>query len=229
MIARLYRMAYQLRAHRLGDTPLDVLGRNLLLAAATLILLQWAVRGRPALPAWHWVTLGLIVAAALGLVVLRSAGARAGYVRFDAQAAHPAPAARAMSPADKAALFASGRFAVQEKKTVLANLMAYWRSFETREHAIMAIQHASRFLLGSRPDDQVGMWYIFFRPEDVIEVMPGTVTFGATCRPGLRVTYRSQPSEDAKKPVREVAYLAFESEVARASVWADLRADPGIS
>ncbi len=229
MLARLYRMAYQLRAHRLGDTPLDVLGRNLLLIASAIILLQWVFRGRPPLPAWHWITLGLIVAAALGLSLLRSAGARAGYVRFTAQPALDAPTAAAMPPADKAALFASGRFSVQDKHAVLADLMAYWRSFETREHAIMAIQHASRFLLGSRPDDQVGMWYIFFRPEDVIEVMPGTVTFGTTGRPGLRVIYRSQPSDDSKKPVREVAYLAFENEAGRESVWADLRADHEIS
>jgi hypothetical protein len=222
-------MAYQLRTHRLGDTPLDVLLRNLLFAATAIILLQWVFRGRPPLPAWHWLTLGLIVAAALGFVLLRSLAGRAGYVRFAAQPALPAPAARAMPPASKTSLFVSGRFSVEEKYAVLADLLAYWRSFETREHAIMAIQHASRFLLGSRPDDQLGMWYIFFRPEDVIEVMPGTVTFGTTARSGLRVIYRNQPSDDSKKPVREVAYLAFENEAGRESVWADLRADQGIS
>ena len=53
MIARWYRLAYQLRTHRLGDAALDVLARNLGLAAAAIILLQWVIRGRPALPTWH--------------------------------------------------------------------------------------------------------------------------------------------------------------------------------
>ena len=111
------------------------------------------------------------------------------------------------------------------------NLTAYWRTFGSREHAIMAIQHASRFLLGSLPAEQIGMWYIFFKPEDVESVAAGTVAFGGLRRPGLRVVYLRAPASDGKKPkkpVREPVHLAFETEAARDRVWADLLADePG--
>ena len=228
MKAQLFRLAYQLRLHRWGDTQLDILGRNLAFLAAAVILIQWLVRGRPSLPAWHWLALGLILLAGVGSIVLRIWAGRAGYVVFMPQPDLAAPAPREMSPEDKEAFFATGRFEVSEKHDHLANLTAYWRSFATREHAVMAIQHASRFFLGSLPADQIGMWYIFFRPEDIEEVTPGVVAFGASRRPGLRVAYRRLPPEDAKKPrkpSREVAYLAFESESGRERVWADLRAD----
>jgi len=165
---------------------------------------------------------------ALGTIVLRTWAGHAGYVVFTPQSHLAAPPPRKMAPEDKEAHFATGRFAVAEKHGYLADLTAYWRSFGTREHAVMAIQHASRFFLGSLPADQIGMWYIFFRPEDIEEVTPGEVAFGARGRPGLRVAYRSLPPEDAKKPrkpSREIAYLAFESEAGRERVWADLAAD----
>jgi len=228
MRARLFKLAYQMRLHRWGDTQLDVLARNLALLAAAIILIQWLLRGRPALPAWHWLALGLILFAALGLIILRAWAARAGYVVFTPQPHLAAPASRQMAPEAKEAHFATGRFEVAEKHGYLADLTAYWRSFGTREHAVMAIQHASRFFLGGLPADQTGMWYIFFRPEDIEEVTPGVVAFGASRRPGLRVAYRRLPPEDAKKPrkpSREVAYLAFESESGRERVWADLIAD----
>ena len=228
MTARLFKLAYQMRLHRWGDTPLDILARNLAFLAAAVILIQWLLRGRPSLPAWHWLALGLILGAALGSILLRTWAGRAGYVVFTPQPHLATPAPTKMAPEDKEAHFATGRFEVSEKHGHLANLAAYWRSFDTREHAVMAIQHASRFFVGSLPPDQIGMWYIFFRPDDIEEVTPGVVAFGARGRPGLRVTYRSLPPEDAKKPrkpSREVAYLAFENEAGRERVWADLIAD----
>lgn len=228
MKARLFKLAYQMRLHRWGDTPLDILARNLAFLAAAIILIQWLLRGRPGLPAWHWLALALILFVALGTILLRTWAAHAGYVVFTPQPQLAAPAPDTMAPEDKEAHFATGRFEVAEKRGYLADLTAYWRSFGTREHAVMAIQHASRFFLGSLPADQIGMWYIFFRPDDIEEVTPGEVAFGASRRPGLRVTYRSTPPEDAKKPrkpAREIAYLAFENEASRERVWADLRGD----
>lgn len=227
-MARLFRLAYQLRMHRLGDTQLDILGRNLAFLTAGITLAQWLLRGRPPLPAWHWLVLGLILLGCLGLIVLRIWAARSGYVQFLPQPDLAAPAPRELDPDDKEGLYATGRFEVAEKRNYLADLTAYWRSFGTREHAVMAIQHASRFLLGGLASDQIGLWYIFFRPEDVDEVTPGVVAFGAVQRPGLRVIYRSLPPTEGKKPkkpVREMVHLAFESEAARDRVWADLLAD----
>jgi hypothetical protein len=230
-MARLYKLAYQLRMHRLGDTQLDVLTRNLAFLAAAIILIQWLLRGRPALPAWHWLTLGLILFVAFGIIALNNAAGRAGYVRFAAQPAPPPPPPLAMSPDDKEPVRATGRFEVQEKRGFLADLPGYWRTFGSREHAVMAMQGNSRFLLGSLPPDRLGMWYAFFRPEDVEEVTAGVVVFGGDKRPGLRIAYRFVPPSDGKKPkkpVREVLRLAFDDEAARNRVWADLLADESV-
>ena len=227
-MARLFKLAYQLRVHGWGDTRLDILGRNLAFLGAAIILIQWLLRGRPALPAWHWLALGLILFFALGLIVLHIWAGRAGYVAFTPKPDQAAPAPRELAPDDKEAHFATGRFEVAEKRGYLADLAAYWRSFGTREHTVMAVQHASRFLMGSLPADQIGMWYIFFRPEDIDEITSGVVAFGAVRRPGLRVIYRSLPPEGTKKPkkpTREVVYLAFDTDAGRDRVWADLRAD----
>jgi hypothetical protein len=228
MMARLYKLAYQLQVHKFADTQLDVLLRNVGIVAAIIIVLQWLVRGRPALPVWHWLVLVLIVLGVVGLIVLRGAAARAGYVRFTHQPALAAPASLTLAPDDKEAAFASGRFEVEGKEGRHANLIAYWRTFGSREHAVMAIQHPSRFALGSLPSDRIGMWYAFFKPEDIEEIAAGTVAFGGVLRPGLKIVYRRPPPQDGKRPkqpVREVLHLAFEAEPARDRVWADLLAD----
>jgi hypothetical protein len=232
MTGRLFKLAYQLRMHKFADAQLDVLLRNLSILAALIIVVQWLVRGRPALPAWHWIVLGGILLVAFGLIVLRVWAARASYTHFAPDAGRPAPVPRVMVPDDKEACTVSGHFEVEAKARRLANLTAYWRTFGSREHAVMAIQHPSRFLLGGLPPEIVGMWYIFFQPQDVIEVTPGAVAFGAESRPGLRIVYLRLPSSEGqkpKKPVRETIYLAFADELARDRVWADLLADQSIA
>ena len=227
-MGRLYKLAYELRTHRFADAPLDVLGRNLGILVAAIILIQWLLRGQPPLAFWHWLLLALVVLGVLGLIILRWSAARAGYVSFTVHPGLPAPAPFPMDPDEKEATCATGRFEVEAKGGYLADLRAYWRTFGSREHAIMAIQHPSRFLVGSLPGERVGMWYIFFKPEDLESVAAGTLTFGALHQPGLRTIYRRVPPSDGKKPkkqVRETVYLAFETEAARDRVWADLLAD----
>jgi hypothetical protein len=172
--------------------------------------------------------LGLIVLFAVGLIILRSWADRAGYVVFRAEEKRDLPEPRPMSPDDKEAILATGRFEVQERRSYLADLPGFWRSFGSREHAVMVMQHRTRFLFGALPPDRIGMWYAFFRPEDIHEVSAGIVAFGGRRQPGLRIVYRSLPPSDGKKPkkpVREALHLAFENEAARDRVWADLLAD----
>ena len=127
-------------------------------------------------------------------------------------------------------LWATGRFEVEGKTAFFAGLLAYWRTFTSREHAVMAIVHSTRFLLlARRPDEQVGMWYMFLPPETIAEMAPGQLAFGAASGPALRIIYRYVPATwQGKKPPRsfdETVYLAFEDEEARLRVWADLLAD----
>jgi hypothetical protein len=103
-----------------------------------------------------------------------------------------------LRPGDKVQMRATGRFAVNGQAHDFADLLAYWRTFASREHAVMAIQHDSHWLLlGTMPEELVGMWYIFFAPEAVRNLTPGRLTFGQT-GPALRAAYTPAPGE--KKP-----------------------------
>ena len=114
-----------------------------------------------------------------------------------------------------------------------ADLVAYWRTFASREHAVMAIAHESRFLgVGSRPAEDLGMWYVFFRPETVDAITLGSLAFGSRVSPALRVAYRHAAplAEDGKRRAKPVTartdlYLACEDDEARGRIWADLLAD----
>jgi hypothetical protein len=91
--------------------------------------------------------------------------------------------------------------------------------------------HNTRWLLlGHRPEEEIGMWYIFFRPEEIEAVTAGRLSFGSTVRPALRLRYLSTPTTPRKRrkpaqPISELVYLVFDDEATRAIVWADVRAD----
>ncbi|MFN2166515.1 MAG: hypothetical protein ACK2U9_09675 [Anaerolineae bacterium] len=233
MNARILEVAYRLRQHRMAGWALDRWAVTLAWGAGLLLLLFWALRGRPSLPAWHWVILVLLALVGVVLIVLRTAARRRFYVVFTPRPAVAVPAAAALRPSDKEAVRATGIFDVEGRARIFADLMAYWRTFASREHAVMAIAHESRYLVvGSRPAEDVGMWYAFFLPEAVEAVTAGDLIFGARLRPGLRIDYlRTVPVPDDGKrrsqprPVRAVFYLACEDEETRARVWGDLLAD----
>lgn len=195
--------------------------------AAIVLLLQWLLRGMPALPLWHWLLGALLVLSGAGLLALHAWAARRSYVLFTPETGSHAPEPCALAPEDKIALRAAGRFEVEGRTAFLAGLQAYWRSFGTREHVVMAIRHPSRFLLlGRVPLEQVGMWYMFIPAEAVETISAGRLAFGTVAGPALRLVYRRiERGPDARKmpkPVRERVYLMFEEEPMRERVWADL-------
>lgn len=229
-MARLLVLAYRLRVHLWGAWTLLRWIATATLAASVIILAQWLLRGRPPLPAWHWLVLGLLLAVGVGLPVCGAWAARRGYVIFQPESGLAPPAPRSLAPEDKIQLHAAGRFEVNGKSRLFADLPAYWRTFGSREHAVMAIVQRSRFLLlGHLPDDQVGMWYIFFRPEDILHIVPGRLIFGSQAGPALRVDYRhTPPGKEGKRPPKPIvatAHLRFADEAARSQVWADLVAE----
>jgi len=197
--------------------------------ASLVILAQWLLRGRPVLPMWHWLFLTLLILGGLGLLLLREWALRRLYVEFEPQPQLAAPPGRALMPEDKIPLRATGRFEVNGRTRVFADLNAYWRTYASREHVLLAIQHFTHFLLGSSSGEDVGMWYIFIRPEAVEGIVPGNLRYGARSDPALRVAYRYQPPANegkrAPKPGGATAYLVFDDEAAREQVWADLAVD----
>lgn len=232
-MAYILKFVYLLRSHRLGQWGLDRWTITLAWGLAAVLVLGWLLRGRPALAPWHWGVLALLLLAGGGLFVLRVWGERCGYAVFvpELQVASPGP--RALAPADKVAVWATGHFEVEGHSSFLAGLQAYWRTFASREHAVMAIRHRSRFLLaGKSPEEQIGMWYIFIPADHVERIIPGRIAFGRVHGPGLRIDYRLP--KDASSPGRllragpraahDTVYLRFTDEAARALVWADLLA-----
>jgi hypothetical protein len=233
MNARVCKLAYQLRLHRVGGWALDRWAVTLTWGAGALILTRWAWRGQPVLAAWHWLILALLLLSGAVVVALRGWAARRSYVVFLPESGLVSPPPTPLRPEDKIPLRATGRFDVQGRERLFADLPAYWRTYASREHAVLAIQHPSRFLLGQSRAEDDGMWYAFVPPAAITEAMPGALRYGRQVSPGLRVVYRRQPpARDGKRPPKAVVatiYLAFEDEASRARVWADLVADADVT
>jgi hypothetical protein len=226
----LLRLAYQLRLHRLGGWALDRWAVTLAWGASAVILVQWAWRGQPALPTWHWLILALLLLGGAAVLALRIWARRRSYVVFTPDPGRTPPAPEPLQPGDRLSLHATGQFEVQGRERLFADLTAYWRTYTSREHAVLAIQHPTRFLLlGHSRQEDAGMWYAFIPPAAIREVSPGTLRFGRAASPGLRVVYRRQPpAAEGKRPPQPVAatlYLVFADDVLRGRVWADLAAD----
>jgi hypothetical protein len=228
MPATALKIAYQLRHLCLGEWPLDRWAVTLALIAAAIIPLRWLVLDRSQTPP-EWVLLLLLLGIAIGVSYLRQWAVQRGYVIFELQSELPLPAPRRLDPVDKVAVHPTGQFEVEGKSAVFADLLAYWRSYASREHTIMAIVHPSRFLLlGKTAARDLGMWYVFFTPDMISAIAPGTIAFGRTQRLGLRVAYRFTPPASGRKPpqpVFRVLYIGFDDETARQAVWADMLAD----
>jgi hypothetical protein len=230
--AKVLELGYRLHHHRLGGWGLDRWGVTLAWGVGALILLLWLMRGMSPVGAGHWVVLMLLVAAGLALLILRAWANSRSYVVFVPQGGVAAPPEAVLLPSERVLVRATGRFEVEGRPGFFADLMAYWRTFASREHAVMAIAHESRFLgVGHRPAEDVGMWYAFFRPETIDGITPGDVAFGSRTGPALRIAYRYTPASDGgkrrarSKPARTVLYLVCEDEDARRRIWADLLAD----
>jgi hypothetical protein len=232
-LSRLLRTLYQLRYHEFAGWELDRWLATLTIGAGLLV---WLIgRSDPGPTAMlESATLALV---GIAVLLLRRWAAGRMYVVFRPQPECPAPSGLALDPTDKISLRVTGEFEVEGKQHFFADLLAYWRTFATREHAVMAIQHASRYLLlGSMPGRDVGMWYIFFQPAMLTGVAPGQLIWGGQGRLALRVSYNLpltvQPSllrSLLRLPVetseRRLVYLAFDDEPGRSQVWADLLAD----
>jgi hypothetical protein len=146
---------------------------------------------------------------------------RQQYVAFARQRL-PAPSPTPLDPKDKIPSRATGLFEVQGKVQTFSELPAFFRTFATREHAVVAFSQPSRWLLlGRWPQHEVGMWYIFFRPEAIRDVAAGLLRFGHHARPALRLAIR------AGKRTQTV-YLSFDSDEDRGRVWADIIHDSAI-
>jgi len=232
-VSRLLWLAYRLRTHRLGEWPLEEWPPILTLGASAFLLVRWLWRGMPSQPAWDWAVIAMLLLAGAATLWLAAWAAGRMYVVFEPENELAPPGAQALDPEDKVMTYATGRFEVAGREHLFAGLLAYWRTFATREHTVMAIAHATRFLVAGRtPEQDVGMWYLFVRPGAIESISAGTLSFGVRRGPALRVVHRRDRDAQAETrrpgksgPRRDTFYLSFDDASARNRVWADLLAD----
>lgn len=240
MISSLFKTFYVLRRYHVLGAPAARWFVVLLLIAALLVILGLLPGGSAG--ALFCLTLLLALLAGQRLAERRQ------YVHFrpHESAIQSLPGAAPLHPAAKLSLRATGLFEVEGKTQSFSELPAIYRSFSTREHALLAAVAPSRRLAGLAewPPHEIGMWYIFIKSNELRQVQPGTLQFGRARRPALRLQVEQlQPgkntlldawglqwgSNQPKPTTRQQAiYLSFDSEMAREQVMKDLLADTGV-
>lgn len=233
----LFKTFYMLRRYHVVGAPLERWITVLLLIAAGLIAVGLLPGGMTSAL--------LCLALLLALLIGRRLAERRQYVHFRPQrlAAQAAADAAPLSPAAKLPLRATGLFEVEGKAQRFSELPATYRSFSTREHALLAAVAPSRHLAGLAqwPAHEIGMWYIFIKSSELRQVQPGLLRFGRAGRPALRLLVeQAQPPKtslldawglqwgsDQPKPNarQQTIYLSFDNEAERERVLADLLAD----
>lgn len=199
MRGRLFKLSHQLGRHCFGALPV---GTWIILIGIALVLVDLLPRVYIPLPVV--VIAGVIALLTLGLMLWgKSTGGpifRAGALPLERRDAHTP-----LRGLDHLDVRATGRLSVEGKERFFADLEAIYHTFETREHVVMAYVPQTRFLLAHSRREQVGMWYAFFKPEQIMDVECGRAEFGARVQPALRVSYQGE------RHVRQVI-LAFQDE-----------------
>ena len=118
-------------------------------------------------------------------------------------------------------LCATGHFEVSGMRRYFVEIPANYTTFETGEHCVMTQVPSTSFLLvGKSPEEEVGWWYNFFKPDMIRSVASGWLFFGLHPRPALCLDIaRSDDAED------ERLHLSFDDVATRALILADLRAE----
>ncbi len=138
----------------------------------------------------RWVTAGALLLLALGLTGLHHTWRRQDFVRFIPQEA-PSITPQALPPTAKLPIFASGFFGVEGKFQHFTWLQGFWRTFATREHAVICLVPPSQYMwVGQWPHHEVGMWYCFFKPHHIQEIHWGQVQYADQSLPAIAVDYR---------------------------------------
>ena len=211
IVGLILKASYQLSRHRIGPLRLNLVPLVLALASG---LIWWKVGGLTGEQAI------LIIVLCLILVLVTLLAKRQGFIVFRRQGEISSPGVARLAPDEKAAVRASGLFEVQGERRYFVEVTADFATMETREHIVMARMLDSRFLVGS-PKDDIGWWYIFFKPHTIRGIEVGEVCFGLRARPAIKLI---TTSEGKVEPV----YLSFDDPLQRQRVLEDLCRDAKI-
>ena len=232
----LLKTLHHLHRHHWGGAPLDRWLAFGLVILAGLMALR-AVPGGLA-------GIAVCAAALLLIYITGSVAARMNYVVFQADdaAVRVSREAGVLRPEGRLRGGATGLFEVGGQEQFFTELMADFRSFEHREHALLALAPPSNFLLlGNWPDYEIGMWYMFFNSSELRRLETGQLCFGRRLRPALRLAVEQEILPEAspldvwggyrsgkkRKPkvLHRTIYLSFENQADRQRIIDDLLVD----
>jgi hypothetical protein len=187
---------------------------------------------RPQAGGWWAAALLLLMLALVALA--RMAAARRNFVHFREDAAGVREPGDGVVPAaplpveEKLPVYLWGNLDVHEKVRRFAALPAFYRTFATREHALIGhVVSMSKLGVAALPDLDAGLWYAFCRPEQLFDVRAGTVRWGQADWPALALIYRTERARPGgrKQSTLETLFVAARDGETVQRVLADLNVE----
>ena len=214
-------MLYALSVYQLGSASLLRWLLFLLIGSGVVWVVGW-------LPG-HWLVAGGALASVITLLALLRYWRQRDFVYFVA-GTPPLVDSEPLSPTQKAPVMVTGFFGVEQKQQRFTWLPGFYRTFATREHALLCqVAQQCWAGLGRWPAEEVGLWYIFFTPTTIVQIEWGELYFGAEARLAIAVTHRVTLPKQRRwrsEQVRdEKVYIAFTSAAIGEAIWADLHHD----
>ena len=135
-----------------------------------------------------------------------------------------------LPPAAKLPVYVSGFLSVDTKVRRFAALPGFYRTFATREHALLCQARPRRFGgLATWPEEEEGLWYAFFYARHVRHLQIGEIAFDRERFQGLRIEYEPDRPLDGKSKRRYhriTLYIAFPQAADCQAALADLMVEP---
>lgn len=191
----------------------------------------------------RWLGATIAALAALSLIWFSYRWQRRDFIRFVERPMTALDAAvddAPLSMPEKLPIHATGRFEVDKRRQRFTWIPGFYRTFATREHAIMCLVQSDQFArtafwakLGRWDSETEGMWYAFISPDVIERIRIGQLDFGHEPQPGVAIDYTIllpagnlfQRLVVGERSITETLYLACESEEACARIFADLQYD----
>ncbi len=171
---------------------------------------------------------GVLLAALALLTLVRALAARRHYVRFaEGPLAHAGAAITPASlhPNDKVPIYLWGELEVQGRVRSFAALPGFYRTFATREHALIGlVVSVQRLGLARLPDMDAGLWYAFCTPEQIVSLRTGTVLWGKGRYPAIALARHTAPPQSKGRTQQrvEMLYIGTREAATLQRIWADL-------
>ena len=201
----------------LGGAPLGRAVSTVLLVLAGL----WATGLLPG----RWAVTALWLSLLAAHITLAAALRRKSYVVFEA-APHP-QATEPFAAESRTPVYVTGLLSVEGKCRRFTFLPAYYRTFATREHAILAlVRTRGLWGLASLPEDEPGMWYAFVTPDQIRSVTSGKIRFDGQIFDAVALSYSlTAPAKhrfQREKTTTETLYIAATNAQDAARLCSDL-------